>query len=126
MKARGGLILAYDSACGPCSRFRALVGFFDAARRIEFMPIAEADEAGLLEGVPPEARYASFHLVRLSRSGGGAVASGSSAILPLVRALSPKAGRYAAGIPGIQWSLAFCYGALSRMHRWCAPGRGEG
>jgi predicted DCC family thiol-disulfide oxidoreductase YuxK len=121
----GRYVLAYDASCGACSRFRAAVEFLDARRRIEFIPLDAADGSGMLSGVEPASRYSSFHLV-CSVSGspaGDAVWSGSEAILPLARLLSPfgRAESLAAeDVPGSGAMVSFVYNALSRLHRACS------
>jgi predicted DCC family thiol-disulfide oxidoreductase YuxK len=117
-------VLAYDDGCGPCSRFAAIVGFLDARRRIEFVPLETAAGSGLLDDLPPEMRFASFHLVAPHAPGTvktGAV-SGPEAILPLLRLLSPSGAVFSRAwdrIPGLRAALAFSYSALSRLHRGC-------
>ena len=117
-------ILAYDDSCGPCSRFAAIVGFLDARRRIEFVPLETAARSGLLDDLPPAMRLASFHLVALGAPGApetGTV-SGPEGILPLVGILSPSGAVLAKAwdrIPRLHAALAFSYSALSRLHRGC-------
>ncbi|MDA4115784.1 MAG: DUF393 domain-containing protein [Thaumarchaeota archaeon] len=116
-------VLAYDDSCGPCSSFKAIVGFLDARRRIEFVPLEKAAESELLQGIPPAARLASFHLVAPSSGAGWkGVVSGQEAVLPLLRLLSPSgavSSNVLARIPRLQAALAFSYSALSRLHRGC-------
>jgi predicted DCC family thiol-disulfide oxidoreductase YuxK len=117
----GGIILAFDSGCGPCSKFKAVVEFLDARRLVGFLDIEEADRAGLLDGVPQALRFASFHVVieQDAAAGTRGVASGSGAILPLVRALSPSASRLVGRVPVIEAALRFGYSTLSRLHTGC-------
>ncbi|HUK74383.1 MAG TPA: DCC1-like thiol-disulfide oxidoreductase family protein [Nitrososphaerales archaeon] len=117
-------ILAYDDSCGPCSSFRAIVGFLDARKRIEFVPLETAAESELLRDVPHAARLASFHLVSPSSSGafGRGAVSGPAAVLPLLRLLSPSTAvgsKVLGRIPRLQAALTFSYSALSRLHRGC-------
>jgi len=117
-------LLAYDDGCGPCSRFAAIVGFLDARKRIEFVPLETAVGSGLLDDLPPAMRLASFHLVAPSASGtpGTGAASGPEAILPLVRLLSPSGAVVSKAwdrIPRLHSALALAYSALSRLHRGC-------
>jgi predicted DCC family thiol-disulfide oxidoreductase YuxK len=117
-------ILAFDDSCGPCSSFKAIVGFLDARGRIEFVPLERAAESELLQDVPPAARFASFHLVAPSSSGTGGrdVVSGPEAILPLLGLLSPSgavSAKVLGRIPRLQAALAFSYSAVSRLHRGC-------
>lgn len=113
--------MAYDAGCGPCSKFRALVGFLDARRHIDFLDIEDADRAGLLVGVPKAQRYASFHIVgpRGNVARGDNVVSGPAAILPLVEALSSPAGRVVGRLSSLEAALRFGYSTLSRLHRGC-------
>ncbi|MDA4118626.1 MAG: DUF393 domain-containing protein [Thaumarchaeota archaeon] len=113
-------VLAYDASCGPCSRFKAVVGFLDARHRIEFESLEEADRAGLLESVAPSLRFGSFHLVvfREGRSRGESI-SGSEAILPLARLLLPKGESVLSLVeatPGLGDTISFVYSMLSRSH----------
>lgn len=116
-------VLAYDADCGPCSAFKSVVGFLDARRRVEPIPLRTADELGLLSRLAPGDKYSSFHLV--SREG---TWSGSEAILPLLEAVHPAGlvvHRALRRLPGVNTALAFGYGALSRLHesRGCAARR---
>ena len=45
-------ILAYDSDCGPCTRFRHIVEILDKYERIDFVLLTKADEEGLLDEIP--------------------------------------------------------------------------
>lgn len=119
------IVLAYDSNCGPCSLFRSTVGFLDARRRIEFVSLEAADRSGLLEGITPASRYASFHLIRpgagLNRD--AELSSGSDAVLPLLRLLSPW-GRAVSNaienLPGGPAVVAIVYARLAKLHRTCS------
>jgi len=125
-RRHGGIVLAYDADCGPCSKFRAVVGFLDARRHIDFVDIEDADRSGLLDGVPQARRYASFHIVARHgiAAGTNGVASGSSAILHLVWALSPPASRLVRRVSSLEAALRFGYSALSRLHRGCSASQG--
>jgi len=107
-------LLVFDADCGPCSRFRRVIDFIDPDRRLDFMPLVEADARGLLDGVPQGRRHRSFHLI----SPQGGVTSGASA-LPVLLALLP-AGRLPS--KAIQCSnlmfrsVAFVYSVFSRLH----------
>ncbi len=109
-----GYTLAYDSDCGPCSRFRRAVGFLDPAHKIRFASLAEAEEAGALAAIPSGARRRSFHII----SDGGIGLSGAEA-LPTLASLLPggavtsRAMRSSRVVYG---AAAFAYGALSRLH----------
>jgi predicted DCC family thiol-disulfide oxidoreductase YuxK len=116
-------VLAYDASCGPCSRFKAVVEFLDARKRIRFVALETADGSGLLDGLAPGLRFASFHLVPPAgaRPGVG-VWSGSEAILPLMRLLAPwgrEVSRVVEAVPGAKLAVRASYSALSRLHRGC-------
>lgn len=126
-RRHGGIVLAYDAGCGPCSKFRVAVGFLDARRLIEFVDIEDADSSGLLDGVPQAHRYASFHIVSRDgmMAGTKGVASGSDAILPLVWALSPPASIVVGRVSSLEAALRFGYATLSRLHRGCSASQGR-
>lgn len=123
----GGVILAFDAGCGPCSRFKDVVEFLDARRLIGFLDIQEADMSGLLDGVPQALRFASFHILdgQVTAAGTRVVASGSGAILPLLRVLSPSASRLVGRVHVIEAALRFGYSTLSRLHTACPASRGR-
>jgi predicted DCC family thiol-disulfide oxidoreductase YuxK len=108
-------LLAYDAACGPCSRFKAVVDFLDARGVIEFISLGQAEEAGLLESVSPSVRYDSFHLIGPGRR----ALSGADALLPLLGLLLPRGGgitRVLEAIPGCSRAISFGYSMVSRLH----------
>ena len=122
-------VLAYDANCGPCSGFRAVVELLDARRRIRFVSLRAAEESGLLDGIASASRYASFHLIRSESSAPWEerLWSGSEALLPVVRLLSPwgrAISRIVQNTPGGSRAVSFLYSALSRSHKGCllAPG----
>jgi predicted DCC family thiol-disulfide oxidoreductase YuxK len=107
-------ILVYDANCGPCSKFRRAVDWFDKYNRLRYLSLEDADDAGVLNSLPVRKRHTSFHLVSPS----GAVRSGSDAIPDLISLLpsgsilsliirSPPIGKNAIG---------FVYATLSRLH----------
>ena len=105
--------LVYDSGCGPCTRFRNLVGFFDVKGRMKYLGLGEADQAGVLNSVDPCRRHRSFHLV----SPGGEVWSGAAALPPLLGLL--PAGRPVSSIarcPPVFAALAGAYSVMARLH----------
>ena len=107
-------ILAYDADCGPCARFKQAVDFLDTRRRLEFMGLAEADSARVLDGVPPSRRHRSFHLVVPD----GEVLSGAEAIPALV-SLMPGGrlfSRLLVSVPKGPRAVGFVYGVFSRLH----------
>src|SRR5213594_1490543 len=73
-------ILAYDADCGPCTRFAHIVNSLDKHEKIDFIPLAVADQQGLLDGISAPLRYRSFHLI----SPNGEAKSGSEALLELI------------------------------------------
>ena len=108
-------MLAYDDGCGPCTKFKALIEFVDVRRRIRFVSLRQADGTGALSSVEPSMRYRSFHLAM----SGEAVLSGSDALLPLMRLLSPMgalAWTSLESIPGLRRSVSFLYSTVSRLH----------
>jgi predicted DCC family thiol-disulfide oxidoreductase YuxK len=125
----GRHILAYDASCGPCGRFRAVVGFLDARKRLDFVSLETAEESGLLDSIPRASRFAGFHLLAppASGTGAGGAVSGPEAVFPLLRLLSPSdafismAGR----APRLRSALARSYLALSRLHRACPAAAGR-
>jgi predicted DCC family thiol-disulfide oxidoreductase YuxK len=118
---QGKYLLAYDAACGPCSRFKAVVDFLDARGLIEFVSLRQADEAGELEGVAPSLRYDSFHLMAPGRR----ALSGADALLPLFGLLLTGRGAFSRvleAIPGCSRAISFGYSAVSRLHQAGACG----
>jgi predicted DCC family thiol-disulfide oxidoreductase YuxK len=107
-------VLAYDADCGPCTRFKQGVDFLDAHRKIGFVSIDQAEESGLLDGIPETRRHRSFHLILPSKR----VESGAEA-LPTLMGLFPS-GRMISKIvesaPGGLPILAFVYSIASRLH----------
>ena len=114
------VVLAYDSDCGICTRFRNMVAFLDAKHKLEFTDLKDADSLGLLEGVPPAKRYASFHVVDTQGEG----KSGAEA-LPTLSLHLPGGGISGAifSSPLPFKTIRFAYNALSRMHGTgaCSP-----
>jgi len=107
-------ILVYDADCGPCSQFKAVVGFLDLGRRLDYLSIASAEGSGLLDGVPPARRHSSFHLVQPGRR----TVSGAEAIPSLVGFL-PAGGlvsKILVSAPGVPGIVSFAYAAASRLH----------
>jgi predicted DCC family thiol-disulfide oxidoreductase YuxK len=106
--------VAYDSECGPCTRFREAVEFLDAKGSIAFVGLGQADRSGLLEPVEVSRRRASFHLI----SPEGRVWSGARALPPLAGILPGGSGvSYVLGRNPMAFRLAaFAYEVLSRLH----------
>ncbi len=118
------MLLAYDSACGVCSRFKAVVEFLDARGVIEFLSLRQAEELGALGRIDPSLRYRSFHLI----ARGQGVWSGGDALLPLVKLLLPG-GRVVSmvlqAVPGCRRAISFGYSTVSRLHGAGACGIAE-
>jgi len=107
-------ILAYDADCGPCTRFKRVIGFLDSYQRINPLPLVKADSEGILDRVPVSRRHRSFHLVGPD----GTVLSGAAAIPALV-GLLPAGGlpsRLMVSAPGGPRVVRFVYQAFSRLH----------
>ena len=108
-----GFTLVYDTWCGPCTRFRNVVGFLDAKKNLRYVGLKEADLSGILDRVPWARRHRSFHLVSPS----GNVLSGADA-LPELLSLLPagKVPSMALESPMVLGLAAFAYSVLSRLH----------
>jgi predicted DCC family thiol-disulfide oxidoreductase YuxK len=108
-------ILAYDADCGPCTRFRHAVDILDIYQKIDFIPLIEADQKGLLDKIPSSMRYKSFHLIFPNREG---VKSGSRALIKLIEIL--PGGRVTSPIinyfPGAKQIVHVIYTKFSRLH----------
>ena len=107
-------LLLYDSDCGPCTRFKRASDFLDAHRKIDFMPIDEAEELGLLDELQESRRHGSFHLVLPSRE----IESGTEA-LPTLIGLFPLGRLFSRAInstPGGVRVLKFVYSTAARLH----------
>jgi predicted DCC family thiol-disulfide oxidoreductase YuxK len=107
-------ILAYDADCGPCTRFAHIVNSLDKHEKIDFIPLAVADQQGLLDGISAPLRYRSFHLI----SPNGEAKSGSEALLELIDIL--PGGKIISPIinylPGGKLSVRFIYNRFSKLH----------
>ena len=110
----GRYILAYDSDCGPCARFRRLVGFLDRRKRIEFISISRAQKDGMLDSIPAETHFKSFHLLLP----GGQVMSGADGLVELFGILPGAAVAYpfVKHFPGAKRIVAYAYSSLSKLH----------
>jgi predicted DCC family thiol-disulfide oxidoreductase YuxK len=107
-------LMAYDSDCGPCTRFKRLVDFLDINHVIDFIPLADADKLGLLNTLSEPTRFKSFHLI----SPNGSIQSGSEALYDLI-ALFPLGGhisRLIVLLPGGKWITRFLYNTFSKLH----------
>jgi predicted DCC family thiol-disulfide oxidoreductase YuxK len=107
-------ILAYDANCGPCTKFKCIVGILDKYERIDFISLTKADQEGLLDKIPVRQRYKSFHLI-FSK---GDTKSGSEALLELIAIL--PGGKIISPIinyfPGGKKAIQFIYERFSRLH----------
>lgn len=107
-------ILAYDVDCGPCTRFSHIVDILDKYEKIDFIPLTEANEKGLLEKVPAPLRYKSFHLIFPD----GDAKSGSDALLQLITILLGVKRIYPIinYLPVGKQVVGFIYKSVSRQH----------
>jgi predicted DCC family thiol-disulfide oxidoreductase YuxK len=107
-------ILAYDADCGSCTRFAHVVDILDKYEKIDFIPIAIADQQGLLDRISAPLRYKSFHLI----SPTGEPKSGSDALLELIAIL--PGGMIISTIinrlPGGKLIVRFIYNRFSKLH----------
>ncbi len=107
-------VLVYDKDCGSCTRFKRVVNFLDAHKRLDYLSLTEADEYGLLDPVPRSRRHRSFHLIYP----GGRVISGSVAVPELISLL--PSGRAASFLmrqaPGGKKTVNLIYATFSRLH----------
>jgi predicted DCC family thiol-disulfide oxidoreductase YuxK len=107
-------ILVYDSDCGPCTNFRNIIGFLDPKRTLSFASFAEAEELGLLQGMPRELRYKSFHII----TPGKPPRSGADALPLLFGLITRWSGieRTILLFPFGFQTVSSVYGVLSRLH----------
>lgn len=107
-------IMVYDADCGPCRRFKHFVDFLDIDNQIDFVPLTQAEEFGLLNRIPQYLRYKSFHLI----SPTGDIHSGAEAIPHLIN-LFPL-GHYISKLivltPGGKQIMTSIYSTFSRFH----------
>ncbi|MFY9870532.1 MAG: DCC1-like thiol-disulfide oxidoreductase family protein [Candidatus Nitrosopolaris sp.] len=107
-------ILAYDANCGPCTKFKRIVDILDKYERINFISLTKADQEGLLDKIPVDQRYKSFHLIFPK----GDAESGSEALLELIvilprgKIISPIINYF----PGGKKAVGFIYKRFSRLH----------
>lgn len=107
-------IVVYDAGCGPCTRFRRIVGLLDVKRRLDFESLLDADGRGHLDSVQQSLRHRSFHLI----SPDGGVASGARA-LPDLLALLPACWPASGAIRSsdlVFHGVEFVYSVFSRLH----------
>jgi len=119
-------ILAYDADCGPCTKFSHIVDAIDRQGKIDFISLVNADQKGLLDSIPPNLRYKSFHLIFFP---GGVAKSGAEGFLELIAIL--PAGKIISSIinyfPGGKRIVRFIYGRFSKLHsvRSCSLNNGS-
>ncbi len=112
------ITLAYDDACDNCVRFKRTVEAIDRGRRLRYVSLRDAERRGLLDGVPIELKYASFHLITAD----GVVESGGAAIPTLVGLLGGgKRIGAIANLPGAMRFLIRLYAAASTLHHTDSP-----
>ncbi|MGH9975438.1 MAG: DCC1-like thiol-disulfide oxidoreductase family protein [Nitrososphaeraceae archaeon] len=107
-------VMVYDADCGPCMRFKDAISILDRHKRIDFIPLIEADRIGFLNQVPQSLRFKSFHLI----SPAGEIRSGEDAIIDLIKLLpvGHTISKIIVSAPyGIQM-IKFIYSKLSRLH----------
>lgn len=75
--------MIYDADCGPCSRFKGIISILDTYKRIDFISMIEANNAGYLNRIPQSLRFKSFHLI----SPAGQIRSGEDALIDLIEIL---------------------------------------
>jgi predicted DCC family thiol-disulfide oxidoreductase YuxK len=103
-------ILLYDADCGFCRWSAARILRWDRRRGLRAVALQDPEADGLLAGMTPERRAASWHLVT-----GARVLSGGAAVAPLARLL-PGGSAIAA--------LAEAMPVLTdRAYRWVAAHR---
>jgi len=106
--------LAYDEDCGPCTKFKRAIEFFDAHDAIDFVSLVQANELGLLDAIPERLRFRSFHLIAPT----GRAESGANALRGLIRLLPSGwlASEFIFSTPSGRRLVTFAYSSLSRLH----------
>jgi predicted DCC family thiol-disulfide oxidoreductase YuxK len=104
----------FDEDCALCLRFQKAVKSLDVHGKIEFIPIEEANSLGLLDGVPENRRFRSFHLVLAD----GRTRSGAEAIPGLIDVLYARglASKVVFGFPGCFRMVSWVYTVFLRLH----------
>jgi predicted DCC family thiol-disulfide oxidoreductase YuxK len=107
-------VLVYDADCGPCRRFKHFVDFLDMDNQIDFVPLEQAENLGLLNRIPQDLRYKSFHLI----SPTGYIQSGSEALLSLIDLfpLGHNISKLILLAPGGKRIIMSIYSTFSRFH----------
>jgi predicted DCC family thiol-disulfide oxidoreductase YuxK len=104
-------VVLYDGACGFCKWTLGWLLRLDRDRLLRPMALQAEEAEGLLSGMTPELRMASFHLV----APGGDLLSGGEALPPLLRLI--RGGRAPAA------ALARFPALTGRGYRWIAEHR---
>jgi predicted DCC family thiol-disulfide oxidoreductase YuxK len=107
-------VVVYDADCGPCMRFKDVIRILDRHKRIDFIPLIEADSIGFLDQIPQSIRFKSFHLITPT----GQIQSGEDAVIDLIELLpmGHAISKIIISIPyGIQL-IKFIYSRFSRLH----------
>jgi predicted DCC family thiol-disulfide oxidoreductase YuxK len=107
-------IIVYDADCGPCRRFKDFVDFLDIHNQIDFVPLTQAEDLGLLNRIPQYLRYKSFHLI----SPAGDIQSGPEAIPSLINLfpLGHQVSKLIVLAPGGKRMMRSIYSTFSRFH----------
>jgi predicted DCC family thiol-disulfide oxidoreductase YuxK len=104
----------YDPNCSICTRLKNFISFFDAKRKITFIPMADKKATDMLGSIPSSLRYRSSHLVldekRILSGGVGMVY-----LLYFIPGLSPIASLILSFPPALTLSKRI-YSVLSRIH----------
>ena len=107
-------VLAYDSRCGLCTRFKRALAFLDPRHKFTYVSLLEADSAGVLDAVPHHLRHSSFHVI----SAPWEVYSAADGVIKVIELM--PAGRIVSKIltlaPLGTRSVRFLYSTLSRLH----------
>jgi predicted DCC family thiol-disulfide oxidoreductase YuxK len=89
--------LLYDPDCGFCRVCMALVLSWDRERKLRPVALTDPEAERLLAGMPEDERMASWHLVELDVSSGGAAFSPLFRLLPGGAPLARLADRFPEG-----------------------------
>ena len=111
----------YDSDCGLCTRLKSAASFLDASHSVDFVPIHEAAQQGLLSSVPENEWFACSRLILPdgTTSSGGEAMVGLLSLLPGGWAPALLISRAPFGLPAAR----AVYGVLSRLHSYsCSTG----
>ncbi len=107
----GRVVILFDNDCGFCRWSLSKILAWDRHRRLRPVALQSPEADDLLEGMDPEPKMASWHLV----APGGWTYSGGEAVSPLARLLP-------AGAP-IAWLANAFPETTDRAYRWVARHR---